>query len=79
MGILYEKIDGIFHRYTILTVTLPTFGLGLCIKGFATSLVRVEIAVALIGIGEVLLVPTILTWIATITPRQFLCKAMGGF
>jgi len=79
MGIFYGRIAWRFHRYTILTVTLLAFGLGLCILGFATSLVIVGIAVILIGIGEGLLMPTILTWIAAITPRQFLGRAMGGF
>jgi len=79
LGIFYGRIAWRFHRYTILTVTLLAFGLGLCILGFATSLVMVGVAVILIGIGEGLLMPTILTWIAAITPRQFLGRAMGGF
>jgi MFS family permease len=79
LGIFYGRIAWRFHRYTILTVTLLSFGLGLCILGFATSLVMVGVAVILIGIGEGLLMPTILTWIAAITPRQFLGRAMGGF
>jgi len=79
LGIFYGRIAWRFHRYTILTVTLLSFGLGLCILGFATSLVLVGVAVILVGIGEGLLMPTILTWIAAITPRQFLGRAMGGF
>jgi MFS family permease len=79
LGIFYGRIAWRFHRYTILTITLLSFGLGLCCLGFATSLVIVAFAVILIGIGEGLLMPTILTWIATITPRQFLGRAMGGF
>jgi len=79
LGIFYGRIAWRFHRYTILTVTLLAFGLGLCILGFATSLVLVGVAVVLVGIGEGLLMPTILTWIAAITPRQFLGQAMGGF
>jgi MFS family permease len=79
LGIFYGRIAVRFHRYTILTITLLSFGLGLCCLGFATSLVTVAFAVILIGIGEGLLMPTILTWIATITPRPFLGRAMGGF
>ena len=79
LGIFYGRIAWRFHRYTILTVTLLAFGLGLCCLGFARSLVMVGVAVVLIGIGEGLLMPTILTWIAAITPRQFLGRAMGGF
>lgn len=79
MGIFYGRIAWNFHRYTILFVTLLAFGLGLCILGFATSLVMVGLAVILVGIGEGLLMPTILTWIAAITPQQFLGRAMGGF
>ena len=44
----------------------------LCSLGFATSLVMVGFAVICIGLGEGILMPTILTWIAAITPRQFL-------
>jgi MFS family permease len=79
MGIFYGRIAWRFHRYTILFVTFLAFGLGLCILGFATSLVMVGLAVILVGIGEGILMPTILTWIAAITPRQFLGRAMGGF
>ncbi len=79
LGIFYGRIAERFHRYTILTVTLLAFGLGLCILGFATSLLLVGVAVVLVGIGEGLLMPTILTWIAAVTPRQFLGRAMGGF
>ena len=79
LGIFYGRIAWRFHRYTILTVTLLAFGTGLCILGFATSLVMVGVAVILVGIGEGLLMPTILTWIAAVTPRQFLGRAMGGF
>ncbi|MEN6610728.1 MAG: MFS transporter [Methanoregulaceae archaeon] len=79
LGIFYGRIAWRFHRYTILTVTLLAFGIGLCILGFATSLIMVGVAVVLVGIGEGLLMPTILTWIAAITPQQFLGRAMGGF
>jgi MFS family permease len=79
LGIFYGRIAWRFHKYTILTITLLCFGTGLCCLGFATSLVTVAFAVILIGIGEGLLMPTILTWIATITPRPFLGRAMGGF
>jgi MFS family permease len=79
IGIFYGRIAWRFHRYTILTVTLLAFGIGLCSLGFATSLVMVALGVILVGIGEGLLMPTILTWIAAITPRQFLGRAMGGF
>jgi MFS family permease len=79
LGIFYGRIAWRFHRYTILTVTFLAFGLGLCILWFATSLVMAGLAVILVGVGEGLLMPTILTWIAAITPRQFLGRAMGGF
>lgn len=79
LGIFYGRIAWRFNRNTILTVTLLAFGTGLCCLGFATSLVMVGFAVICIGIGEGLLMPTVLTWIAAITPRQYLGRAMGGF
>ncbi len=79
LGIFYGRIAWRFHRYTILTISLLGFGTGLCCLGFATSLVTVAFAVIMIGVGEGLLMPTILTWIAAITPQQFLGRAMGGF
>ncbi len=79
LGIFYGRIAWRFHRYTILTVTLLAFGIGMCLLGIATSLVTVGVAVILVGVGEGLLMPTILTWIAAITPQQFLGRAMGGF
>lgn len=79
LGIFYGRIAWRFHRYTILAISLLGFGIGLCSLGFATSLVTVGFGVICVGIGEGLLMPTILTWIAAITPRQFLGRAMGGF
>jgi len=79
LGIFYGRIAWRFHRYTILTITLLSFGIGLCALGVATSLVMVGLGVILVGVGEGLLMPTILTWIAAITPQQFLGRAMGGF
>lgn len=57
LGIFYGRIAWRFHRYTILTITLLAFGLGLWILGFATSLVMVGLAVILVGIGDGLLMP----------------------
>jgi len=79
MGLFYGRIAWRFHRYTILTVTFLCFGVGLCSLRFATSLVMVGFGVILIGVGEGILMPTILTWIAAITPQQFVGRAMGGF
>ncbi|MCK9581350.1 MAG: MFS transporter [Methanoregula sp.] len=79
MGVLYGRIAWRYHRYTILTITLLSFGIGLCSLGLATSLVMVGLGVIFVGIGEGLLMPTVLSWIAAITPQQFLGRAMGGF
>lgn len=79
VGLFYGRIAWRFHRYTILLLSLVCFGIGLCSLGFATSLATVTFGVILVGIGEGILMPAILTWIAAITPQQFLGRAMGGF
>ncbi len=79
VGLFYGRVAWRFHRYTILIASFLFFGIGLCSLGFATSLVTVAFAVICIGIGEGILMPTILTWIAAVTPKQFLGRAMGGF
>jgi len=79
VGLFYGRVAWRFHRYTILIASFLFFGIGLCSLGFATSLVTVTFAVICIGIGEGILMPTILTWIAAVTPKQFLGRAMGGF
>ncbi|MCK9308204.1 MAG: MFS transporter, partial [Methanoculleus sp.] len=79
MGLLYGRIAWRFHRYTILALTFIFFGIGYCSPGLATSLLIVALAVICIGLGNGILMPTILTWIATITPKQFLGGASGGF
>jgi MFS family permease len=79
MGLFYGRIAWRFHRYTLLAITFLFFGIGYCSLGFATSLVIVAFAVIFIGLGNGILMPTILIWIATITPRQFLGRASGGF
>jgi len=79
VGLFYGRVAWRFHRYTILIASFLFFGIGLCSLGFAMSLVTVAFAVICIGIGEGILMPTILTWIAAVTPKQFLGRAMGGF
>jgi len=79
IGIFYGRLAWRFHRYTILALTFICFGIGYCCLGLATSLVAVAFAVICIGLGNGLLMPTILSWIATITPKQFLGRASGGF
>ncbi|HWQ65563.1 MAG TPA: MFS transporter [Methanospirillum sp.] len=79
MGLFYGRVAWRFHRYSILALTFIFFGIGYCSLGFASSLVMVTFAVICIGLGNGLLMPTILTWIATITPKQFLGRASGGF
>lgn len=79
VGLFYGRFAFRFNRYTILSASFVFFGIGLCGLGSATSLVTVAFAVICIGIAEGILMPTILTWIATITPKQFLGRAMGGF
>jgi MFS family permease len=79
MGLFYGRVAWRFHRFTILALTFFFFGIGLCSLGFATSLVTVGFAVIFIGIGEGVLMPTVLNWIAAITPQPFIGRAMGGF
>lgn len=79
IGIFYGRLTWRFHRYTILASTFTLFGIGYCSLGLATSLALVAFAVICIGLGNGILMPTILTWIAAITPKQFLGRASGGF
>lgn len=79
IGLFYGRLAWRYHRYTILVLTFLFFGAGYCTLGLATSLPAVGIAVIGIGIGNGLLMPTILTWIAHITPKPFLGRASGGF
>lgn len=79
VGLMYGRIAWRFNRCTILTLTFAFFGFGLCGLALGTSLVTMAISVICIGIGMGILIPTGLNWIATITPRAFLGKAMGGF
>jgi MFS family permease len=79
IGIFYGRIAWRFRRYTILALTFVFFGVGYCSLGLAASLAVVTFAVIFIGLGNGILMPTILTWIATITPKQFLGRASGGF
>ncbi|HDS63364.1 MAG TPA: MFS transporter [Methanofollis liminatans] len=79
IGLFYGRLAWRFNRYTILTLTFIFFGIGYCSLGLATSLAVVAFAVICIGLGNGVLMPTVLTWIATITPKQFLGRASGGF
>ena len=79
VGLIYGRITWRFNRYTILASTFLFFGIGYCCLGLASSLFLVTLAVIFIGIGNGILMPTILTWIASITPKHFLGRASGGF
>jgi len=79
VGLFYGRFAWRLHRYSLLTISMLCFAVGLCSLGFATSLVTVAFGVICVGIGEGMLMPTILNWIAAITPRQFLGRASGGF
>lgn len=79
IGLFYGRVAWRFNRNTLLALTFIFFGIGLCGLGFATSLVTVGLSVVCIGIAEGILMPTILIWIAAITPKQFLGRASGGF
>jgi MFS family permease len=79
LGIFYGRLAWRFSRYIMLAFTFIFFGIGYCSLGFASSLIIVAFAVICIGLGNGILMPTILIWIAAITPRQFLGRASGGF
>lgn len=79
VGIVYGRLAWRVHRHTILALTFVFFGVGYCSLGLATSLAVVAFAVVCIGLGNGVLRPTILNWIAGITPKQFLGRTSGGF
>ncbi len=79
VGLFFWRVAGRLHRYTILTLSFISFGIGLCGLGFAASLVTVGFSVIFVGMGAGLLAPTISNWIASITPKQFVGRAMGGY
>lgn len=79
IGVFYGRVFYRLNRYTVLTLVFILFGIGYCSLGCAASLVAVGLSVVFIGVGEGLLMPTVLNWIAAVTPRQFLGRASGGF
>ncbi len=79
VGLVYGRVAWRFHRYTLLTLCFACFGTGLCGLGFATSLPAVGASVILVGLAQGILMPTILSWIAAITPKPFIGRASGGF
>jgi MFS family permease len=79
IGIFYGRFAGRFNKNTLLVFCFVSFGIGLFTLGVAGSLTLAAFAVIMIGIGEGILMPTILTGIAAVTPRRFLGRASGGF
>jgi MFS family permease len=79
IGVFYGRIFYRLHRYAVLTLVFILFGIGYCSLGCAASPVAVGLSVVFIGFGEGLLMPTVLNWIAAVTPRQYLGRASGGF
>lgn len=79
IGLFYGRLAWRFTRYTILTSAYLFFAIGYCCLGLANSLIVVLIGVICVGLANGILMPTVLIWIATITPKQFLGRASGGF
>jgi MFS family permease len=72
IGLFYGRVVYRFHRYTVLALTFVFFGVGYCSLGCAASPAAIGLSVIFIGVGEGLLMPTVLSWIAAVTPRPFL-------
>ncbi len=79
VGLFYWRIAGRIHRVMILALTFILLGSGYCLFGLSTSLAMITLAVVVVGVGNGLLMPTVLSWLGVITPPAIMGKVMGGY
>ncbi|WP_048061953.1 MFS transporter [Methanocorpusculum labreanum] len=79
IGVFYWRIAGKVHRVMTLALSFILLGLGYCLFGISVSLETLITAVMIVGIGNGLLMPTVLGWLGLITPPAVMGKVMGGY
>ncbi len=79
IGVFYWRIAGKVHRVMTLALSFILLGLGYCLFGISVSLETLIIAVMIVGVGNGLLMPTVLGWLGLITPPDVMGKVMGGY
>lgn len=62
-----------------LALSFLLLGVGYCLFGISASLATILIAVIIVGLGNGLLMPTVLGWLGRITPPPVMGKVMGGY
>ncbi|NLC91212.1 MAG: MFS transporter [Methanocorpusculum parvum] len=79
VGVFYWRIAGKVHRVMNLALSFLLLGVGYCLFGISASLATILIAVIIVGLGNGLLMPTVLGWLGRITPPPVMGKVMGGY
>jgi MFS family permease len=79
VGVFYWRIAGRIHRVMNLALSFILLGVGYVLFGISTSLSLLIIAVIIVGLGNGLLMPTVLGWLGLITPPPVMGKVMGGY
>lgn len=79
MGVFYWKIAVHMHKNLILVLTYFMLCAGFITLGLSHSLPVAGIAVVIIGIGNGLLIPTLLNWLTSVTPMAVMGRIMGGY
>ncbi len=79
IGTLYWRIAGRIHRMVNISLSFILLGAGYVLFGLSESMMIIVISVIIIGIGNGLLMPTVLSWLGVITPREIMGKVMGGY
>lgn len=79
VGLFYWRIAGQMHRTLILAITYLMLCVGFITLGFSDSLLMAGISVIIIGTANGLIVPTLLNWLMSVTPREIIGKVTGGY
>ena len=79
VGVIYWKIAGSMHRNFILVLTYLMFCCGFIALGLSHSLLLAGFAAVIIGVGNGLMMPTMLSWLTSVTPMAVMGRIMGGF
>lgn len=78
-GIFYWRITASMHRVSVLALSYILLCLGFVMMGLSGSLLPAGIAVIIIGAANGLIIPTLLSWLMSVTPRPIVGKVMGGW
>lgn len=78
-GIFYWRVTAKMHRFFVLLLSYFLLCTGFILLGLSGSLALAGVGVIIVGMANGLIIPTLLNWLMSVTPRPVIGKVMGGW